>query len=359
MKRSLGQGFILVLTTLIIASSVLLISLVINRVNAYRHLSTLWVDVEKARCIALGGIEIAVSQLMPLYAKEGAEEEKGEKPANKEVKGEKKEPTFEEKTAPARVLLQVLNRWQVFSLKENLEGVEGECHLYISSEEGKINLNTLYDFKKKELKKESPDAKKISAFLTDSSRSLFEKAKQKPLQFSSVFEKLFKDRKAPLNDVTELLSLPDVARIQETSFIEPESKKVMMTDLFTVSTSTSSVNPLLFSKTVGQLAGLGTPPTTLEEPKVLEELAALMKAPKIEWETAWQRTLSKIYSKDYRALPETLKPLFATRFEANVFSVVSYGKVGSITQKVCAIIEKNKDTSPKNRRFIYKRLYWI
>ncbi len=65
------QGFVLILTMMVIATSALLISLVINRVSAYRHLSKVWIDVEKARLIARGGVEIAMSRLAQLDLKAG------------------------------------------------------------------------------------------------------------------------------------------------------------------------------------------------------------------------------------------------------------------------------------------------
>ncbi len=344
------RGYILVLATFIIASCILLISLVVNRVNAYRHMSVVWGDVQKARCLALGGIEIAMSQLQPLYAKKAAESEK----KKEEGEAKPKKVSQEEKTAPARVLLDVLNTWQTFTLKEKSEGIDGECKLYISSEEGKINLNGLYDFKKRQLAESS---KKIASFLTEGLRNTFERSRQKPVSFMRVFEGLFKNRSVPVNDATELVTVPVLHGVSETLFEAPDYKGIVITDLFTIFTPTATINPLLISKSLGQATGLA--PSKNRDSKVLEELSSLIQSPNINWEDAWNKVLAKVYGKEYRALPETFKNVFSARFEANLFSVVSYGKVGSITQKVCAIIEKNRDLSESGPPFICKRLYWI
>lgn len=349
------KGYILVLATFIIASSVLLISLVVNRVNAYRHMSVVWSDIEKARCLALSGIQIGMSQLSVLYVKETQEPQAKEE---KEAKAQK--ANQDDKSAPARVLFEVLNTWQTFPLTEKNEGIDGECRLYISSEEGKINLNGLYDFKKQQLSESSSvSTKKIATFLTDGLRSTFERTRKKPISFMRAFESFFKNRSKPVNDPTELITVPELSGIQESLFVTPEGKDVVVTDLFTTFTSTPTINPLLLSKSLAQISGLTLSKNSLKDPKILEELSALIQSQSINWESSWNKVLAKVYSKEYRALPDTLKALLPSRFEAQLFSVISYGKVGSITQRVCAIIEKNKNTSDGDPLFVCKRLYWI
>lgn len=42
-----------------------------------------------------------------------------------------------------------LHQWQTFKLKEGVEGIDATIRICLSCEEGKINLNNIYDFKEK------------------------------------------------------------------------------------------------------------------------------------------------------------------------------------------------------------------
>jgi hypothetical protein len=387
-----NRGFILVLTTAIIATSVLLISLVINRVNAYRRLSTLWVDVEKARMLALGGVHIAMGQLAQL------EPEKEKESKEKKEGGDKGKKDDEGK--PVDILLQVLNHWQTFTFKEKKEGVEGECSLYVTSEQGKINLNKLYDFKEKkwtgskgpgqspaEQKGEKeeekapgktgklPSGKMLADLLTERLKTSLEKSRKKPVSFGPVLEKFFKEHPAPLDDVSQLLTVKEIAGTQEHLFMVPDLAEPLaggawLTDLFTVAGAPGGqveLNPLLLSRTLHYITGLQLPSKAGLEKEGVKKLADLMKSSSINWESAWEPLLSTLFGKKYTALPESLRALFTPRFEATAFSVVSYGKVGSAVQKVCALIEKNKmDTETPDAQeekdkqpFSIKKLYWL
>lgn len=367
MAKAHVQGFILVLTTMIIATSVLLISLVVNRVNAYRHLSQLWVDVEKARAVALGGIQIAMGQVARLDANAEKQEEKapgkgeGQDPHATQEKEKKLKDQEEKEKAAVQVLLNAFNQWQTFTLKEKEEGLDGECSIYISSEEGKINLNKLYDFKEKKFAAmSSVNGKQICQMLTEGLKVFFERNQLKPINFEKVLEDFFKKHPFPLDDVSELLAIPEVARMQDQLFIGPETlDKLFFSDLFTVSTDSFTINPLLFSRAMSRVVGTRILNAQTVETPPLKELVTLMKAPKIDWQASWTPLLANLLGKEYRAVPEPVKPLFATRFEATVFSVVSYGKVGSVVQKVCAIIEKSKNARDKSQPFLLKKLYWL
>ena len=59
----------------------------------------------------------------------------------------------------------------------------------------------------------------------------------------------------------------------------------------------------------------------------------------MNWEQDWDSILSPIYGKKYAALGKEITELFANEFEATAFSVVSYCSVGSVTQKMYAVLE--------------------
>ena len=47
-----------------------------------------------------------------------------------------------------KAILPVINRPQSFALKQAVDGINGTITIVLGSEEGKININKLYDFDK-------------------------------------------------------------------------------------------------------------------------------------------------------------------------------------------------------------------
>jgi hypothetical protein len=75
----------------------------------------------------------------------------------------------------------------------------------------------------------------------------------------------------------------------------------------------------------------------------------------IDWQQEWDKILGPIYGKEYKAVPDQLKPLLSSQFEPTIFSVVSYATVGEVTQKMYAILQKDRTAN----HYIIKKLYWI
>lgn len=259
------------------------------------------------------------------------------------------------------VLLKVLNQWQTFNFTQAVDGIDGQCSIYISCEEGKINLNKLYDFKEKKFVAQAPiQTKQLLQLMTEGLKGYFERAQQKPVALERALSRYFSKHPQPLDDVSQLLSVPEIAQVQEQFFMSPDtSDKLFLSDLFTVSTNEPTINPLLLSRAVSRVIGLRLlAGQNIEKPPV-SLLVNLLKSPKIEWQESWGEPLAAILGMKYRAVPEPFRQLFTSRFEAKAFSVVSYGKVGSVTQKVCALIEKNKNAADKSHPFLLKKLYWL
>ena len=360
------SGFVLVIATLVISLGVLITSLVVNRVNAYRHMSRLRVDTEKARMIALSGIDVAISQLGVFAPQKKSDEQKPSPDKKPESPQEKKEDNKDDNDKEkAEFLVKKLNRWQKFELDESADGLNGELKIYIGSENGKINLNKLYDFEKNKFMSQIPaeqpggaptqfDEKKFFQFLQEKIGLAFKLSKN--IDFGSLLESFFKKRGEPLEDVSDLLAIPELAPLANMLFISPE-RETALGDLFTVSTQTQPT-PLLFSQTAQTIMELKNPTKGNTEKLPIDGIAQIIRSQKINWQSVWTPTLSVLYAKEYAAIPPQIKLLFEARFEPTVFSVVSYGKVGLATQKICAIIEKNSSDN-KRQPFLITKFYWL
>jgi len=75
------------------------------------------------------------------------------------------------------------------------------------------------------------------------------------------------------------------------------------------------------------------------------------------WHTDWNTYLVPLYEKDYASLPKELSALLVAKFEPRVFSVLCYGTVGKIEQKLLAIIARTFDE--RGEVFEIKKLYWL
>lgn len=164
-------------------------------------------------------------------------------------------------------------------------------------------------------------------------------------------------QRAP-DDATELLNVPQFKKLQDTVFVSREmpKKPLFLMDLFTTQESAKKLNPWLLSNSVKTLLGF----TQNSEVKI-KELVKNIK-PSMNWATDWDKSLAKLYGKKFQALDKNIVELLATGFEATAFFVVSYCKVGSVTQKIGALLELTEPgpgVEPKSFIFRVTKLYWL
>jgi len=361
------SGFILVLTLMILSMIVMLVTQLFQNSTIHFYFDRTMIEREKATALAKGGIELAISQLTLPKSDETKSNEKTQTPP-KDAE-EKKDPNIE----LLKKVLPILNRWQSFTLKEDIDGLDGEIKLCITCEDGKIDINQWFDFNKKKfigedakdhsLKGEaSIDGKKIFKVLFN---SIKKSASGKDL--FELFEKFLKQRQYKLNEVTELLTIKEFREaFKEALFYEPpalkgtkkEQRPVYLMDIFTIWSGAKTVNPWLLSDSICAIVGLMRAQTgdTPAREKEVEQLLKGIKSIEGDLKITWEKVLQKLYGKELKAVPSEFSSLLAQNFEAKTFGVLSYGTVGKITQKVFAIIERNKNAQVP---YTIKRLYWL
>lgn len=351
MKKPLhikSEGFILVLTLIILSIMVIMVTQLFNRGRTHFYFARTIIEREQAKNIALGGIQLAMSQL-------AIEQEEAEDEKQGADKKQKKDPKVEF----LKKILPILNVWQEFKLKDDIEGIEGTLQLCISSEDGKIDINQLFDFTRKKFLNEgaSNDSKKALKALFGAAKKLFAKDLFEP------FEKFLKQRQYKLNDVTELLTVQEFQNVfKDKVFYEPptstkkEQRPVYLTDIFTLWSGQPAMNPWLLSDSIRALFALqrSEPSNSAEKEKKIEQLLKNLKSVSGDLKTVWEQSLEKLYAKEFKAIPNELAVLLASKFHVATFSVLAYGTVGKITQKVLAVIEAQ---DPVN--FIVKKVYWL
>jgi hypothetical protein len=344
------KGYVLMLTMLVLSIIALLVTQLFNSGSVHMHFDQVMIDREKAKMLALGGIQLAMSQLSVQTTATG------QKPEQKNLEVGSVELL--------KKIIPVLNRWQIFELKKDIDGIDGTVQIAISSEQGKVDLNQLFDFEKKKFKNEGTGSRDTKKIFQDIFGSMKKFVGDKDL--FGVFEKFLKQRHYKLDDVTELLTIPEFQSVFKTQiFYEPPSKDqkakrpIFLTDFFTVWSGHDTLQPWFLSDSLLAILNFKRtePGDSEKRKKQIAELAKTFKGYNQPISQIWDKQLQPLYGKDYKSIPKVVQPLLDGSFEPTVFSLVSYGRVGKITQKIFAIIEKRN--SDNHEEFMIKKLYWL
>ena len=352
MKHS--PGYIIPLTLLLISFSFMLITSIVQTALNYQRLAKLNLDREQSRALAISGIQLALSQIT-FEQQEDKSEGKDNKPQDPSKKR-------------AQQLIPIINTWQTIELTEPAVGVEGTIKLYITCEQGKINLNYLSDSIEKDKGKGGSETGPEGPY--GSTQGLTKGQEEQKKTFSSSIDELIKKaadfsivealKKAQdrlgrkVEDATEL-------KLDKKMFVEPaqedkNKKPIYLMDLFTTTQGSGKLNPWFFSRSLSSALGL----SEKDQAKNGKELAEKFKQT-LQWPKDWDDIFVPVYGKKFDSIPKEISSLFSTQFEATAFSVVSYAKVGTVTQKVYALLESTDSVSPSSKNVTFKvtKLYWL
>lgn len=347
-KTSARPGFIMIFTLLAISAAMVIVTYVGHRGSYYLPFAQMIVEREKAKMLALSGVQVAIAQL-------------SEVPKKDKKKEDDKSPDSPEKDFLVRILPS-LNRWQHFDLIDTIDGVDGKISICLACEEGKINLNRIIDFKKGTFSgNEKSGWKAIMIELC----KLIERTSKSGDLFP-VLEKIAKEAQFPFNDPTELITKKEFNFFKDSLFYQPPIAKkqdtIYLTDIFTVWSSSDKIEPWLFSDSINGLFGLPrVEPEDIKKRK--DQVVAWTKnfKPQADWTKDWQTILMPVYGKELRTLPKNIDSKLSTHFDPHFFSVLVQGKVGEVTQMVYAILERNTRSQGENVEYdvVIKKLYWM
>jgi type II secretory pathway pseudopilin PulG len=366
MKRAKStSGFILITTLLVVALAVIMISVLIDRSTIFFPLTQTVIEREKAQQLAYGGIQLALSQLayadVVQEAEQAPQTQKGSQETKKDTAPDTQQQAGASQTKQfLKTLVPVLNTWQTVKLNAEHDDIDGEIKICIMSEDGKININELYDFKKHSFVGSKSEQDNIKKALTE----LFATIK-KTSGGQDIFESLesfLKKRDEKIRDVTELLSIKPFEIFKNNIFYSPDGpqsgkdkKSIYLTDVFTIWTQKKTMDPWLFSHSVRTLLELPIP----DKNAIADAIKVFNGA--YTWPASWNNVFLKIYKKDFNSLAKGITPLLNTTFGPETFSVLSYGTVGRVTHRLFAILER--DTSNRKSKdpatVHIKKLYWI
>jgi len=325
------QGYILFLLFGILSVCSVLISLYFSRVVIYRQLMQQLIAQQQAATMNMSGIALAQTLIIP----EQKEEEEQQTPKQAQPKGPEQ---IDSKTLMK--LFPYFNKEKAHELTAAADGIQATLTLGVQSEQGKLNINSLYDLEKKKFVNEGQqqgDKKKLCVWLFNQIATITGKP-----NLLQPFEQYMKNRTYDLNDVTELLSIKEFSeQFCDNLFFSPtdsKTKKLFLTDIFTVCSEQETITPLLLSPSWCILLGLQ--PKQTMTPEELQKFFAALKIDN-KWETDWNSSLQGFYQKDYKDLAQEIKSILTTRYEANIFSLLLKTKIGETNSTIFTIVKTN------------------
>lgn len=362
MNASLRPGFVLITTFLLSAAAIVLVTQLYNRMALYNIFIPASYARLQAGSLARSALVCAVQQLADQDTLIG-KSEKEEDAKDKEIKKEKtgKITAQERKQQLLKTILLTQNRWQLFKVTEEKSGVDGIFGFYIMCEDGKIPLAALIDWDKKELKEAKDGALNPKALI----KELDELLQSRTLSLTDLLQNYLKEAAAKPADITECLLLSAKERNKMALFLTPlwedEPKKQLegmaLTDIFTLWNKEAKIDPFLLSLSLRNIYGLATEVDLANQIKAVESVLKQFKGADIVWNKEWDTLLKPYYKKDYKDLSKQLVLLFSPKFEPRTFSVLCYGKVKQVVQKIIALVAR--DVTEKGEVWTVKKVYRI
>lgn len=345
MNKYAHSGFILVFSLILTSLAVFLITYIASRSMLFLPYAQFMVQQQKATVLAYGGIQLGISQLTHAQKEE---KQASALQANQQAGEKQKQTESTDQKELLLTLLPALNRWQRFKLTEKVEGIDAEIKLCITSEDGKFNINELYDFTKHEfITTANPaiDGKKIM-------QELCTRIEQKMggKNLFAGFEKFLKERQYRVNDVTELLTIKEFELFKNAVFEEPpheevkdkkKSPQLVLTDLFTVWSTKKTIDPWLFTNSTSRIFSLRATDQIDEQmhKRTVQEVVKNAKN-QYNWAIDWAQFMRPFYEKEFSALPAHIGAMLSTSVKPLSFSIAAHATVGQHTVRLVAIVDR-------------------
>ncbi len=341
-----NDGSIIVFSLLILSLMLFLTQQLVKSV----YVGSLFVKTiegrEHAQMLALGGVRTAIN-LLELQFKEDKKDSKSKNDEQDEddTKKSGSDKSKKDDTPVQKFLRKVLpylNRWIVLSLDEKEDGVDAEVKICISCENGKININKIYDFKKEEFNKVYESMLK----------SMEIRGKLNTGELYNGLMQFLKKKKKPLQELSQLYDVKgiDTLDIFYQPPVIPNTKKkeeakpnvhLALLDIFTIWTDDGMLEPMMLSDALCALMGLRRPAAN-DVVKHKDKFKQIIDSFSPDWGSDWNqnwKSVQPLYDEKPKVVKD-LGTLFSKQFGPTVYSVLSSGKVGNIEQRLLVVVKK-------------------
>jgi hypothetical protein len=350
------SGYILLITFSMLALCTGLVSIFLVKGMTHKKLAIALLEQEKMNQFVLSTPALAQS-----FLSFSAEDLKSAESTPAKTSSDKPVPADDGASFAKKLLekvLPVVNKTQSFSMKEIEKDFPVVINLTFFCESGKININGLYDLVNKTFYNEGVAGKDKKIFATWLFETIAKKTEQPSLL--QPFLEHVKQRKAPFNDVTELLAIKEFAAcFSQAVFYEPEqsdtnldkkNQKLFLTDIFTVTSENDTIQPWLLSPSVCVLLDIAQKANKHEEFEKKEDKKIDLSSFKqqVDWQKDWDTTMKPLYDVSFDKIPEPIRPMLATQFSVNTFSMLatvakeSVESENNVSIRIFAILKEKK-----------------
>lgn len=386
-------GFVLILTILISAFCMVLITSIMQRAFMFGRQTNIYLDRQRARTVVLGSLELVKDQISYIEKKEDKKADQKNAAAAKQSgqsSDQKTDPKAEKDAARkawVKKLLEICNTWQTIALSDEKSGIVATIELFVTCEQGKLNLRQVMDaimqmHKQKELEKkkqeqldskngqkkpadpkakqeakkedQGEDAKKPKPFAVELNELMLKEAN---VNLIKVLEDFQKQKGHVPEHATDLVVIPEFKALKNLLFVDMPAKgaaqKIYAMDLFTTASGSGRLNPWLLSQSLAKLIGL-----TSGRAKDVSQLMSKFKD-SMQWAKDFDAVLAPVYGKKFETLPKQLTALFGPQFEATGFSVIAIARVGNAVERIYALFEPDQSDQSANKVFRVAKVYWL
>lgn len=325
------RGYILFLTFSMLALCTALVSVFMIKGLTHKKFTQALLNQEQMQQFTISVTALAQSFLSFPAPEKKDNKKDGQQSAFAKSEQQSADAGFEKKLLEK--ILPVVNKTQSFMMKEMEKDFPVVINLTFFAESGKININGLYDLVNKKFYDEGVQGKDKKVFAT----WLFDKIALltgKPSLLQPFVEHL-KQRKTPFNDIMQLVAIKEFAAcFQDAIFYDQEqskqvsdkkTKKLFLTDIFTVASESDTIQPWLLSESVCALLDIQQQGSTSQDSEKQEDKKIDLSSFKLQadWSKDWDTGLKTMYKVAYDKIPEPVRAMFANQFSANVFSVMA------------------------------------
>ncbi len=295
------KGYVTVVILSVMGFSLFLLDRIVNTSILQAHYSKDFYNQTQAKHLAFGAALMTTSLISSF--------ESGVMPKDEDVASDDLQKKDAQKITPSDRLktlyynlLPILGKWQNVTFNKDEHGFDAQVSFCITCEDGKLQLNKIFDFAQYKLKKPFDDLL---------SQNKLKNIKDEDGDFEKIIKKNVDEKNPKMFDDVSFLKLS--SKIEY--FYHPESKKeakketvqdlskkekefyIYPSDLFSVHTKNLQINPLLFSHSV--LVSMGIDPDKKLSGKKLQKfIKGLTKTWSFNWKATWpsmQENLKKMY----------------------------------------------------------------
>jgi hypothetical protein len=233
-------------------------------------------------------------------------------------------------------ILLNLNRWQKYEIMPDSDnGSKSHLKFYLSSEQGKCNINKSLQFSKTE-KPVTLESNIWSIIAEPLGKILNEQDLKTSIQDWAA------ERAIPLNDTTELLKFDKFAYFKDRVEVN-EKNDYALNDIFTTFTTEAKIQPLLLSGSISKILNFkNINDFSLDEWKEFVNKAAEKFTENSNFEKNWDELYAPMFGKKINELPPNFLKACSSKWDPKLFSIIVHAQYDNVFYSLYAIISAEK-----------------